>query len=93
MWGPMAATAESPVKAYWGLGTWEGDGSNSRVASGGLTGMGAADGGYSRVASGMGAADGGNTRLSLTSCVVSAVDGRTVSRPLPIVYMCSDRHN
>ena len=55
------------------------DGSNSRVASGGLTGMGAAD--------------GGNTRLSLTSCVVSAVDGRTVSRPLPIVYMCSDRHN
>ena len=54
---------------------------------------GAADGGNSRVASGMGAADGGNTRLSLTSCVVSAVDGRTVSRPLPIVYMCSDRHN
>ena len=52
-----------------------------------------ADGSYSRVASGMGAADGGNTRLSLTSCVVSAVDGRTVSRPLPIVYMCSDRHN
>ena len=52
-----------------------------------------ADGGYSRVASGTGAADGSNTRLSLTSCVVSAVDGRTVSRPLPIVYMCSDRHN
>ena len=73
----MAATAESPVEAR--LGLEDGDGSNSRVASGGMTWMGAAD--------------GGNTRLSLTSCVVSAVDGRTVSRPLPIVYMCSDRHN
>ena len=48
---------------------------------------GAADGGYSRVASGMGAADGGNTRLSLTSCVVSAVDGRTVSGHYPL-YTC-----
>ena len=40
-----------------------------------------------RVASGMGAADGGNTRLSLTSCVVSAVDGRTVSGHYPL-YTC-----
>ena len=65
-----------------------------RVASGGMMGTGAADDGNSRVASGgMGAADGGNTRLSLTSCVLCLLWMVGLWGPLPIVYMCSDRHN
>ena len=65
-----------------------------RVASGGMMGTGAADDGNSRVASGgLGAADGGNTRLSLTSCVLCLLWMVGLWGPLPIVYMCSDRHN
>ena len=65
-----------------------------RVASGGMMGTGAADDGNSRVASGgMGAADGGNTWLSLTSCVLCLLWMVGLWGPLPIVYMCSDRHN